>query len=168
MLWWCWTIRRDLTALVDAELAPRRDAAVRAHLDRCGDCAERYRDADKGVMQQRELLPLAAGLADVPVESLLRQVTRRTVNDSERFRRQWWQPAAVAAMAAVALVVVTGFGLLDPALIAVGLQDPPEVVAEQPELFRDYALFEYLDALEHFDDIRNPPPRGMSDGQENG
>ncbi len=165
---WCWTIRRDLTALVDDELRAARAAAVRAHLERCVDCVALYRDIEEGVAQQREILPLLASPADVAVESVLRQLTHRAVDESERNRRRWWQPAVVGATAVATLVIVARLGLLDPVLIAVGFEDPPEVVAEQPELFRDYALFEYLDAWEHFEDIRNPASRRSPDDEQNG
>jgi len=163
---WCWLIRRDLTALVDDELAPRRAAAVRTHLEHCSACAARHRDIERGVAQQRQLLPLAVGLADVAADPLLQRISRRARAESEPSRRLWWQPVAVAATAVAALVVVAFLGLLDPVLIAMGFEDPPNLVAEQPELFRDYALFEYLDALENFDDIL--PGRRSSDDQQEG
>jgi hypothetical protein len=72
------------------------------------------------------------------------------------------------AVTMAALIVFVFVGVLEPMLIAVGLQSPPEVVVEQPDLFRDYALFEYLDAIEHFDAVNSTEPRRAIDGPPRG
>jgi len=33
----------------------------------------------------------------------------------------------------------------------VGLEEPPEVVVEKPDMFRDYTLFENFDTIEHLE-----------------
>ena len=40
----CREIDEDLSALIDAELAPAREAEMRAHLDDCDRCAQRLQD----------------------------------------------------------------------------------------------------------------------------
>ena len=147
---------RSLTALVDGELPVHRAAAVRAHLKECADCAERHRAIESTVPRQRQLLQQAVAPVEVTVGPMLRRVTERIADDPAVQRPWFLQPATLAAAVAV-LVLVAFFGLLEPVFIAVGLQNPPEVVADQAEMFRDYALFEYLEALEHYDAVSSTP-----------
>lgn len=37
------------------------------------------------------------------------------------------------------------------------LDHPPELLAEQPELFRDYRFFQRLEAIEHYETVQNQP-----------
>ncbi len=148
---WCWWFRRDLTALADGELSPVRAKAIRTHLDRCPDCQVLWTQIERSVGQQRELLAGALAVGDLAVDPMLREVRLRLDDDSAPARRWFWQPALITGVAVVGLVLVTALGLFTPLLIAVGLEAPPEQVAQQPELFRDYPLFEHLEALEYFD-----------------
>lgn len=154
----CWFFRRDLTALVDGELSAPRAAAVRAHVSQCTDCAALHQAIEANVARQRDLVPLAFGPADVATGVLLRNVHERfdEAPASEPTVRRWFmQPAMMSGIAVVSAVIATYLGILDPVFISVGFEDPPEVVAEQPELFRDYVFFERLEALEHFDDVNS-------------
>ena len=97
---------------------------------------------------------LAFGPVDVASGILLGNVRERL--DHEPAVRRWLlQPAMMGGLAVVSAVIATYLGLLDPVFISVGFEKPPEIVAEQPELFRDYVFFERLDALEHFDDVNS-------------
>lgn len=163
----CWFFRRDLTALVDGELSPSRAALVRTHLSRCSSCSQLHQAIEASVAQQRQLVPMAFASADVADGVLLRNVRERF--DYEPPVRRWFlQPAMMAGVAVVTAIIATYLGVLDPVFISVGFEDPPEVVAEQPDLFRDYVFFERLDALEHFDDVNSiqlrkaaqDPPQG--------
>lgn len=151
----CWFYRRDLTALVDGELPPGRVAAVQAHLAGCAACSELHRDVAASVARQRQLVAAAFAPADVASDVLLRNVRQQfDFDEPEPAARRWFlHPAMMSGIAAVSVVIATYLGVLDPVFISVGFEDPPEVVAEQPELFRDYVFFERLDALEHFDDV---------------
>lgn len=165
----CWWVRRDLTALIDGELKEYRAAAVREHLARCAGCAREHAELDATVAKLRQRLPaLFAGL-EVAAEPLLRRV-RRQVSEAGTSRPASWfkQPAAVAAVVAATLLLFAVAGVLEPVLIAVGVQDPPEVLVEQPEMFRDYAMFEHLDAIENFDAVLNLPIRKPVDDQPHG
>jgi anti-sigma factor RsiW len=150
----CWFIRRDLTALVDGELSASRVAAVRRHLTDCAECTQLHRAIEAAVAKQHQLMPLAFGATEeVTSSALLRRVHERLDDDEPVARRWFLQPATVGTVAVVAAIIATFVGVLDPVFIAVGFEEPPEVVAEQPELFRDYAFFERIEALEHFDDV---------------
>lgn len=163
----CWFIRRDLTAFVDRELSASRADAVRVHLAQCAACTELHRAIEATVSKQHQLVPVAFAATDVASGALLRQVRARL--DSEPVARRWvLQPALMGTLAAVAVIIATYLGVLDPVFIAVGFENPPEVVAEQPELFRDYAFFERLDALEHFDDVNSIQLRKAAADQPQG
>lgn len=166
----CWFFRRDLTALVDGELSAARATSVRAHVTRCAECTALYHAIEDSVAQQRQLVPLAFGPADIASEGiLLRDVRRRFDMEREPASRRWFlQPAMMGTVAIVGAVIATYLGLLDPVFISVGFEDPPEVVAEQPELFRDYVFFERLDALEHFDDVNSIQLRKTGTDQPQG
>jgi anti-sigma factor RsiW len=159
----CWFFRRDLTALVDRELSPVRAAAVRAHLVRCAECTALHQAIEANVTAQSQLLPLAFGPTDVASGVMLRNLHERLpvegvvdLPDQEHPVRRWFlQPAAMGTIAVATVIIATLLGVLDPVFISVGFEDPPEVVAERPELFRDYVIFENLDALEHFDDVNS-------------
>lgn len=159
----CWFFRRDLTALVDRELSPVRAAAVRAHLARCASCAALHQAIEANVTVQSQLMPLAFGPADVAGGVMLRNLHERLpvdglvdMPDADNPVRRWFfQPVAMGTIAVATVIIATFLGVLDPVFISVGFEDPPEVVAQQPELFRDYVIFENLDALEHFDDVNS-------------
>lgn len=144
---WCRWIQRDLTALIDEELSPSRAQRVRRHVVGCEACRNRLAALERVVHQQSELLPLLGAAVQAPTEEMLRRV-RAGIRPEQEVRRWWLSPQFVAAVAAS---IVAVFGLLrisQPFLMAVGLEDPPEIVVENPELFRDYSLFEHLDAIE--------------------
>jgi hypothetical protein len=163
----CWFFRRDLTALVDGELSPGRAAAVRTHLAGCATCAALHQDIEAHVARQQQLVSLAFGPVDVASGILLGNVRERL--DHEPAVRRWLlQPAMMGGLAVVSAVIATYLGLLDPVFISVGFEKPPEIVAEQPELFRDYVFFERLDALEHFDDVNSIQLRKASADQPQG
>jgi hypothetical protein len=159
----CWFFRRDLTALVDRELSPVRAAAVRAHLARCAACTALHQAIEANITAQSQLVPLAFGPTDVASGVMLQNLHERLpiegqldMPDQEPPVRPWFfQPAAMGAIAVATVIIATFLGVLDPVFIAVGFEDPPELVAERPELFRDYVIFENLDALEHFDDVNS-------------
>lgn len=48
------------------------------------------------------------------------------------------------------------------------LDDPPEDLAERPDLFLDYRFFKRLDALEHFDTVRSQPVDASAAGPPRG
>jgi hypothetical protein len=108
------------------------------------------------------LLPLVNEAVQTPVDEMFRRV-RRGVQEQPQVQHRWWlTPPVVAAVAAGAVIV---FGLLrfsEPLLVSVGIEDPPEIVVEKPELFRDYTLFENFDAIEHLEvgSARPGEPRG--------
>jgi anti-sigma factor RsiW len=159
----CWFFRRDLTALVDRELSPARAAAVQAHLTGCAACAALHEDIAASVTVQSQLIPLAFGPTDVASGAMLQRLRERLPVEGlaempeveSPVRRWFFQPAAMGTIAVATVIVATMLGVLDPVFISVGFENPPEVVAEQPELFRDYVIFENLDALQHFDDVNS-------------
>lgn len=150
---WCRRVQRDLTALVDGELAAWRSKLVRRHLDGCPTCREELAAVERAVLRQRELLPLLDDAGPIPIDAMLRRVRQGVQQqDPEPVRRRSWLIPPVIAAATAGGVLV--FGLLRwsvPILVTVGLEEPPEVVAEKPDLFRDYTLFENFDTIEHLE-----------------
>jgi anti-sigma factor RsiW len=162
----CWWIRRDLTALIDGELKEHRVTAVRDHLARCAACAREHGELDATVARLRQHLPVLFGAVEVAAEPLLRQVRRQMNEKSSPPAVSWLkQPVAVAAIVAATLVLFTVAGVLEPVLIAMGVQNPPEVLVEEPEMFRDYAMFEHLEAIENFDAVLDLPIRKPANNQ---
>jgi predicted anti-sigma-YlaC factor YlaD len=163
----CWFFRRDLTALVDGELSPARAAAVRTHISGCAACAALHQGIETSVARQRQLVSLAFGPLDVASAGMLRSVHDRFEHEPS-VRRWFLQPAMMGGIAVVTAIIATYLGVLDPVFISIGFENPPEIVAEQPELFRDYVFFERLDALEHFDDVNSIQLRKASADQPQG
>jgi anti-sigma factor RsiW len=155
----CWRTQRDLTALADGELSPRRAAALRDHLGRCGPCGRLHREIESAVKQHTSLLR-RAGVVEVDVEPLLRKVVSRL--DFIPQATFWWiRPPVLAAAAAASLVVAfLAFSTRDSMLIVLGLQDPPKVVATKTDFFLDYPLFEHLEVLERLDAVEHLRPPG--------
>lgn len=157
---WCRWAQRDLTALVDRELTPSRARRVRRHVDRCEACAEQLAGLQQTVRRQRELLSrLNEAAPEAPVDAMLRRLRSeiREPEATQQARRWWLSPQIVAAVAASAVAVLGLLRLSEPLLVAVGLEDPPEIVAEKPDLFVDYTLFEHLDTIEHLE-VGSAPP----------
>jgi anti-sigma factor RsiW len=154
---WCRWIQRDLTALVDGELSASRTERVRQHVDHCESCAELLAGVEQTVWRQREFLPLLNGTVETPVEDMLRRVRKGMQEHSEERHRWWLAPQVVAAIAASAVAVLGLLRLSEPLLVAVGLEDPPEIVVEKPDLFLDYTLFEHLDTIERLE-VGSAPP----------
>lgn len=50
----------------------------------------------------------------------------------------------------------------------VDLEDPRDLLAENPDFFRNYLLFERLDAIEHFETVQNEAVDPSADGPPNG
>jgi len=103
----CAAVRRQLSSLRDEDLGRAREAAVRAHLDRCADCAARWRSLTAA------LETLAQAPRCEPPESLAQQVLNRL--ELERrgpglamlFRPLWAaRPLIFPSLLPAALVVV--------------------------------------------------------------
>jgi anti-sigma factor RsiW len=139
-----------LTALLDGELAAPHAERVRHHVDGCPECRDQLASLERTVRRQRDLLPRLSGVAELPVDEMLRRV--RGAMDERQVQRRWWMtPQIVVGAAACAVLVFAFLRSSEPLLVAVGLEDPPEIVAEKPDLFRDYTLFENFDTIEHLE-----------------
>jgi anti-sigma factor RsiW len=148
---WCRWVQRDLTALVDGELAAKRAERVRRHVGHCETCTDLLAGLEQTVRRQREVLPLLNDAVETPVDDMLRRVRRGMREQAEERHRWWLTPQVVAAVAASAVAVLGLLRFSEPLLVAAGLEDPPEIVVEKPDLFRDYTLFEHLDTIEHLE-----------------
>ena len=154
---WCWWFQRDLTALVDGELPWARAARVRFHVSHCPRCAALQVKIARCVAQQQRLLPFAGQIAGVDIERLLGGIRARLGEEPAPSRRWGLVPRLAVAATAAALAILVLLRALDSMLMAAGIADPPPVVAEKPDLFRDYTLFEHFDALEHFETVQAVP-----------
>jgi anti-sigma factor RsiW len=157
----CSWIRRQLTAHADDELSGAAARLVRRHLAGCRGCVAERAAIGRSVADQRELLRAAAGEADVDADLLWSGVRRRLAAEPPRDAIRKPAVRLVLASAGAAAVLLVAARLLDPLWISVGLEDPPRKLAEEPELFVDYTLFEHLEAIENLDTpARSPGPGG--------
>ncbi|HTO58517.1 MAG TPA: hypothetical protein VMJ74_12015, partial [Pseudomonadales bacterium] len=63
-----------------------------------------------------------------------------------------WRPALAFAVASALLWLgSTAFDEPAAVLISVGVKAPPPKLTQHPDLFKDYAIIQDLDVLEHFD-----------------
>jgi anti-sigma factor RsiW len=153
----CRSIEADLTAYVDGELAGWRAAWIRRHLNRCSVCAGQVRSIERSVAVQRRLLAAYAGAQRVDADEIWGRMRHRLkeplIAGAPRQRLRWAPSTRLVLAAATACAVAAVFlsRVLDPWLIAVGIEDPPRVLAEKPELFLEYRLFEHLEAIERID-----------------
>ena len=121
----CRGIDEDLSALIDAELAPEREAEMRAHLDDCDRCAQRLQDLCNVDLALTNLAApmvaadlgqrLAARIASDPGEEFEpvpdvaspKRTRTATPRQPQRWlRRRLTSVAVVAATVLLAIVVV--------------------------------------------------------------
>jgi len=123
----CAPFEADLSALVDGELDPGREAEVREHLSGCAACRERLEalcDVDLA-LASIAVPPVPAGLRERLGERIARDAAAPDGRDASRPapvrpraprrpRRRLWRPALGAALAAAAaLALYLALGGLD-------------------------------------------------------
>jgi anti-sigma factor RsiW len=167
----CRWVDSEITALADGERTGWRAALARRHLASCGRCAARRAETERSVDRQRHLLPRVLFSTDVPTDAMFAEVTRRLGAEPVALpvERQY-RPRLIFASAAGAIVLVLALRLLNPVWIVLGIESPPPRLADAPDLFRDYELFQHLDLIENLDQVpdsdapdADPPP--AQDGQ---
>lgn len=155
----CDGVRKNLTALADGDLPPRRSASVRRHLVGCPECAAEAQAIQSAVVGQQQLLRAALSADDVDRTALWQQL-RQALDEppplAKRFQRPWLLSGGALAAAAALIAVVTASGPR-PLLVSAGVESPPVAVSTKPELFKDYGLIQELDALEYFDTVESVP-----------
>lgn len=165
MLGWlstrCAAVRQDLVGWNDGGLTTRRARQVRAHLDRCRNCAAEAEALRVSIAAQREKLQSLMSCEGVDqegaeIDRLWQQFERRARTAAPSAPREpvrWlWRPALAFAVAS-ALLWLGSAAFDEPAavLISVGVKAPPSKLTQHPDLFKDYAVIQDLDVLEHFD-----------------
>ena len=167
----CGWVETEITALADGERTGWRAALLRRHLASCSACAARRAEIEGAVETQRRLLPRVLFSPDVPTDAMFAEVTRRlrveAKPDAAPVARQF-RPRLILASAAGAIVLVLALRLLNPVWIVLGIESPPARLADTPDLFRDYELFQHLDLIENLDqmpdsdapDTDSPPAQG--------
>jgi anti-sigma factor RsiW len=166
----CRWIQNELTAYADGELHGWRAAWVRRHLSSCVACGKEAAAIATSVAGHRHALQALAG-GDFAADQIFARVRRdiRSARAVESEEREWsWFPTRKLVLATAAACVVLGVLFsrsLDPLLMVVGLEKPPKIVIEKPELFVDYQLFENLDVIENLD---NPDTGAQDAGSQLG
>jgi anti-sigma factor RsiW len=122
----CLPFEEDLSALIDEELAPEREAEVRAHVDACSRCAARLGELCNVDLELAGLAPPA------PSADLARGLAERIATDAEapgpdpardaeppsprtappRARRRWLGGASLVRIAAAAGLVLAAWLVL--------------------------------------------------------
>lgn len=156
----CSWIRRQLTAQADGELSGVAARSVRFHLARCRACAAECSALERSVAEQRKLLRAVAGGADIDADHLWSGVRRRLAAEPPQGAVRKPTVRIVLACAGAAAVFLVAARLLDPVWISIGLEKPPRKLAEEPELFIDYSLFEHLETIENLDRPARSPASG--------
>ena len=161
MLGWfstrCSAVQPMLVAWIDGGLTGRSARQVAAHLQHCRACASEAQTLRTTIAAQREMLQSRLSAETVDVDRLWQQFSRRARTVEHRPARRefasWlWRPALAFAVASGLLWVgSTAFEGPAAILISVGVKAPPPKLTQQPDLFKDYAIIQELDVLEHFD-----------------
>lgn len=166
----CRWIHDELTAYADGELHGWRALWVRRHLSHCAACGKEAAAVAASVAGHRRMLQTLVS-ADVAADHILDRVRSdiRAARRVDSETREWnWIPSKRLVLAAAAACVVVGVlysRSLDPLLMVVGIENPPKIVIEKPELFVDYPLFENLDVIENLD---NPDAGAQGAGPQRG
>ncbi|HUI27858.1 MAG TPA: zf-HC2 domain-containing protein [Candidatus Kryptonia bacterium] len=153
----CSTVRANLVAWIDGGLSARSMRRMQAHLDRCRSCAAEAASLRAETAVQRDRLRSLLLTERIDVDRLWQQLDRRlraTVRQPRPRRSAvWlWRPALAFAVASGLLWVgSTAFDGPAAVLISVGVKAPPAKLTQHPDLFKDYAIIQDLDVLEHFD-----------------
>lgn len=127
--------RRLLSPLLDGEVPPRKEAALRAHLERCPACRRirRQLEAAEGLLRglPASFIPLDAGPGG---EARLRGLARW---GRPARREPAWRPTAVGALAAAAALLVLVWWGPPPAAPPEAPPQPSRVVlaAQMPSSF---------------------------------
>lgn len=132
----CLGFDEDLSALIDEELSPRREAEVRAHLDACARCGARLQELCNVDLALAELAApvvapeLARGLAERIAAEPASAAPGRARSAPPRPARRWLGRRAVARIAAAAGVVLALWLALRSGEVS---EPPPLARAPVPE-----------------------------------
>jgi anti-sigma factor RsiW len=155
----CRSIDADLSALIDEELAPRREAELRAHLEGCARCTrslEELCNADLALASLRAPEPSADLRARL--ERRLAEAARPRSGAPPPRPRRWLARPALAA-AAAALVLMLYATLRSGAPPGPVAEPAPRVAVAEPALANlsdeELALLLDLDAVADLDVIAN-------------
>ena len=153
----CASVRPNLVAWIDGGLSARQARRVHSHLERCHSCAAEATALRAEMVGQGERLRSHLLAEGADVDRLWEQLERR-LRATQRVPKQrqstvWlWRPALGFAVASALLWVgSTAFDEPAAVLISVGVKAPPPKLTQHPDLFKDYAIIQELDVLEHFE-----------------
>ena len=164
----CSDAQADLTALVDGALEASQADAVRRHLGGCATCSAELAGIEDIILLTGDTL------AELPVlrpgfETRLRARLAAARESSRPWYRRLWRPIFVGAFASAGVLIMAGsVGGPSAVLVPLGIKAPPKVVAEKPELFKDYAIIEHLDELENFETVIQTPLENDITGEDQG
>lgn len=167
----CREIDEDLSALIDAELAPEREAEMRAHLDDCDRCAQRLQDLCNVDLALADLVAptvaadlgqrLAARIASdpgeesepVPDAASPKRSRTATPRQPQRWLRRRLTSAAVVAAAVLLAIVVANrqSSEIDP--------DESQLARTPPSMAPDVTLPE---AATHVADFASLPDEDLA------
>lgn len=169
----CREIDEDLSALIDAELAPEREAEMRAHLDDCDRCAQRLQDLCNVDLALADLVAptvaadlgqrLAARIASdpgeesepVPDAASPKRSRTATPRQPQRWLRRRLTSAAVVAAAVLLAIVVANrqSSEIDP--------DESQLARTPPSMAPDVTLPEAATAT-HVADFASLPDEDLA------
>lgn len=173
----CRWVEREVTAFLDQELPSWRWRLVSHHLKRCEHCRFVAAETARVIEAQRIAFCDAAEEFSVPVSTNLDSLWKKL--EDEVFAdpvplglRVGWPIKRIGYAIGVALFLVAAgyagrdFDVVERAMMAIGVVDPPPEVVQSAEFFCNYPVIEELDVLEHWDRLSQGLP--VSATPENG
>jgi Putative zinc-finger len=168
----CHEIGEDLTAWIEDQLPTRRRERVRAHLSACAPCAAEADSLRTAIAWQQRALRAVSVLDNIDAAAMKAGLRRGLAAEAAEVAAAWtvrdvwasmWGRLALAGVT-VSLVVLVVLLAIGPGMVLMplGLESPPQAVAQHTEFFKDYPLIEQLDVLEHFDTVESVP---LDDGE---
>lgn len=159
----CAIARRHVIAWNDGELRGLTLRLLRSHFSSCETCRVEAEAWAKEHQRQAAAFGALFPLSSAPIDEQWACIEWRLGHENPRCGRRGFgllrlpsRPRTLAVAAAVAAVLFASWklaGVPQGVLLALGIKPPPVEVVRMPELFRDYAVVEELDLLEHLDTL---------------
>ena len=160
----CRAVKREFVAWCDGELSGREAERVEQHLAACEACSAEAESLSAVIRWQRQVLRHVTAVTDqecAPLQTRLRRALAAEIEPpgQARFWSLIFRPVTIATAAAM-IAIIALFSVLggpNAVLIPLGVEAPPVAISRQPDLFENYQLIQYLDAMENFDTVQSVP-----------
>jgi anti-sigma factor RsiW len=139
-----------LSALMDDELSPEQNAAIRRHMQTCPACRQHFEALQRTDAMVKGMQPLA------PSADFDRNFWRKVADlENRRTGRSWlramltgWRPVLASGLAAGIAAAIFIYTAHDN-----GPTLEEAIIAQNMELLQNYDVIDHLNLLEHWDAI---------------